>query len=66
MGKLSKIAQFSAYGRAEDHLVKQTITGALVTIIGVALMSILGYSEISDYFRNNTSKVGLLDSYFYF
>lgn len=59
MGKWSKLSNLSAYGRAEEHLVTQTISGALVTILGVAMMTLLAISEVTEFFQTGSMQVWL-------
>ncbi|KAK9808959.1 hypothetical protein WJX72_007060 [[Myrmecia] bisecta] len=51
--KWSKLGKFSAYARAENHLVQQTVHGAVVTCIGVLVAVILVWTELGIYFKPN-------------
>ncbi|KAK3252848.1 hypothetical protein CYMTET_37876 [Cymbomonas tetramitiformis] len=43
----SAIKSIDAYARAEDHLTQQTVSGALVSVVGITLMSILLANEFN-------------------
>lgn len=45
----SKFNRLSAYARADSHLVQQTSYGALVTLFGVCLATLLFFSEVGRY-----------------
>uniref|UniRef100_A0A061RHV7 Endoplasmic reticulum-golgi intermediate compartment protein 3-like n=1 Tax=Tetraselmis sp. GSL018 TaxID=582737 RepID=A0A061RHV7_9CHLO len=53
MKVLKKLAAFSAYARAEEHLVKQTYSGALVTIAGCVLALFLFIHELQYYLKTD-------------
>jgi len=40
------IKRFDAYPRAEEHLIRKTSTGALVSVVGIAMMLVLGLAEL--------------------
>jgi len=44
--KLSALRRLDAYARAEDHLTTQTLSGAVVSVAGMALMAILFVAEV--------------------
>ncbi|BDA44520.1 Endoplasmic reticulum-Golgi intermediate compartment protein [Coccomyxa sp. Obi] len=47
--KLKSFNRFSAYARAESHLVQRTYFGAIVTVLGVILAIVLFTNELQEY-----------------
>ncbi|EIE27037.1 DUF1692-domain-containing protein [Coccomyxa subellipsoidea C-169] len=47
--KLKSFNRFSAYARAESHLVQRTYFGAIVTVLGVILAIVLFANELREY-----------------
>jgi len=43
------LSSLDAYKKIEDHLMVRTTSGAIVSLLGIALMCILGASEILNY-----------------
>ncbi|GFR49695.1 hypothetical protein Agub_g11845 [Astrephomene gubernaculifera] len=48
-----KLSNLSAYAKPEAHLVQQTIHGALVTICGILLASVLFVHEMETFYRQH-------------
>ena len=46
---VSWVSSFDAYKKIEDHLMVRTTSGAIVSLLGIALMCILGANEIMNY-----------------
>jgi hypothetical protein len=51
MGILSRLKGFDAYNRPEAHLTRKTVSGAIVSIVGVTLMVVLFAFELATYLR---------------
>tara|TARA_B110000977_G_scaffold165743_2_gene213184 strand:+ start:14114 stop:15247 length:1134 start_codon:yes stop_codon:yes gene_type:complete len=49
MGFLAKLKGFDAYVKPEAHLTRKTTSGAIVSLVGYALMAILFLSELGTY-----------------
>ncbi|CAI7863043.1 unnamed protein product, partial [Closterium sp. NIES-53] len=46
-GKWGAISKLHAFPKAEDHLTQKTLSGAIVTLLGVAIMVVLFAHELS-------------------
>ena len=49
MGFMAKLKAFDAYVKPEAHLTRKTTTGAIVSLVGYALMAILFLFELGTY-----------------
>eukprot|EP00959_Pyramimonas_sp_CCMP1952_P376451 7885186-Pyramimonas_sp.AAC.1 len=49
--KFSALRNFDAYARAEEHLTTQTLSGAIVSVSGFALMLLLFASELAQFWQ---------------
>ncbi|XP_009408557.3 uncharacterized protein LOC103990964 [Musa acuminata AAA Group] len=54
MGRLQSLRSFDAFPRAEEHLLKKTHSGAVVSIIGLAVMGTLFVHELKYYLTTYT------------
>lgn len=52
--KLQALKNFDAFPRAEEHLLQKTKSGAVVSIIGLAIMATLFVHELKYYLTTNT------------
>ncbi|KMZ63765.1 putative Endoplasmic reticulum-Golgi intermediate compartment protein,putative [Zostera marina] len=52
--KFQGLKNFDAFPRAEDHLLQKTKSGALVSVIGLAIMATLFVHELKYYLTTNT------------
>lgn len=51
MGILARLKGFDAYNRPEAHLTRKTVSGAIVSIVGVTLMVLLFGFELVEYVK---------------
>ena len=49
--KFSALRKFDAYARAEEHLTTQTLSGAIVSVSGFAIMLLLFASELTQFWQ---------------
>ncbi|KAF5195319.1 Endoplasmic reticulum-golgi intermediate compartment protein [Thalictrum thalictroides] len=54
MGIKQALKSLDAFPRAEDHLMQKTQSGAVVSIIGLAIMAVLFFHELTYYITTYT------------
>ena len=62
MSLASRVASFSAYRQTEDHLTRRTLSGAIVTIVGVLAAATLFVQQFNNFNKTDVVQQMVVDS----